>query len=197
MLKLIVAHCKNKGIGKNNMLPWHLSSDLKHFKALTVGKNNNSIIMGKNTWKSLNSNPLPNRKNIVVSTTMSNDNENYIIKRSLQEALAFSNKNNFDETWIIGGEKLYKYTINTFDINEIHITEILEDFDCDTFFPELPSNYSAESVTQWRNENNISYRQIIYKNKVKSGDFMYNILPNYAENNMWISKNKTNIKSRM
>ena len=53
MLKLIVAHCKNKGIGKSNMLPWHLSSDLKHFKALTVGKNNNSIIMGKNTWNSM------------------------------------------------------------------------------------------------------------------------------------------------
>jgi dihydrofolate reductase len=185
MLKLIVAHCKNKGIGKNNMLPWHLSSDLKHFKALTVGKTNNSIIMGKNTWKSLNSNPLPNRKNIVVSTTLNNDNENCIVKRSLQDAIAFSNKNNFDETWIIGGEKLYKSTINTVDINEIHITEILEDFDCDTFFPELPSNYSAESVTHWRNENNISYRQIIYKNKVKPGEFMYNILPNYADNNMW------------
>ena len=185
MLKLIVAHCKNKGIGKNNMLPWYLSSDLKHFKALTIGKNNNSIIMGKNTWKSLNNKPLSNRKNIVVSTTLNNDNEDCIVKKSLQEAVSFANKNKFDETWIIGGEKLYKSTINTFDINEIHITEILEDFDCDTFFPDVPSNYSTESVTQWRNENNISYRQIIYKNRVKPGDFMYNILPYYSKTTMW------------
>ena len=75
MLKLIVARCKNKGIGKNNIMPWYLKADLKRFQALTVGNKNNSIIMGKNTWKSLNKTPLPHRKNIVVSTTMKDINE--------------------------------------------------------------------------------------------------------------------------
>ena len=65
MLKLIVANCRNGGIGKNNMLPWNLKPDLNRFKTLTIGEKNNAIIMGKNTWKSIGSKPLKHRKNIV------------------------------------------------------------------------------------------------------------------------------------
>ena len=60
MLKLIVANCRNGGIGKNNMLPWNLKPDLNRFKKLTVGEKNNAIIMGKNTWESIGSKPFFN-----------------------------------------------------------------------------------------------------------------------------------------
>ena len=185
MLKLIVARCKNKGIGKNNIMPWYLKADLKRFQALTVGNKNNSIIMGKNTWKSLNKTPLPHRKNIVVSTTMKDITEKWIIKSSLDKAVTFSTKNKFDETWIIGGEKLYTATINTYDLNKIYVTEILEDFDCDTFFPAIPDNYYIYECSSWNIENDITYRYVCYKNKVKPGDFMYNILPYNAKYALW------------
>ena len=66
-VKLIVAYCKNRGIGFQNQLPWRLSADLKRFKELTIGNGNNAVIMGRNTWASLPSEykPLPKRENIV------------------------------------------------------------------------------------------------------------------------------------
>ena len=69
-MKLIVAFCKNRGIGLNNKMPWYLKSDLKRFKKLTIGKGNNAIIMGKNTWISLKCLSLPKRSNIILSSKM-------------------------------------------------------------------------------------------------------------------------------
>ena len=65
-MKLIVAICKNGGIGYKNKIPWHLKKDLQHFKKMTIGNNNNAVIMGNNTWKSLNNTPLPKRTNIIL-----------------------------------------------------------------------------------------------------------------------------------
>ena len=68
--KLIAAICKNRGIGKNNALPWHYSKDLKYFAKMTKGNGNNAVVMGNNTYKSIVNaigKPLPNRKNLVLS----------------------------------------------------------------------------------------------------------------------------------
>ena len=176
MLKLIVANCRNGGIGKNNMLPWNLKPDLIRFKMLTVGKNNNAIIMGKNTWESIGSKPLKQRKNIVVSTTME-ENDKCIVKPSLDKAVSFCNKNNFDESWIIGGQKLYESAIKTYDIDEIYMTEIYQDFDCDTFFPQIPDNYYIIYDTLWKQENEITYKYVTLKNKISSNYMFHNVLP--------------------
>ena len=61
-MKLIVAFSKNLGIGYKNKIPWNLKKDLKYFKNLTIGKGNNAIVMGKNTWKSLPVKSLPKRE---------------------------------------------------------------------------------------------------------------------------------------
>lgn len=176
MLKLIVANCRNGGIGKNNMLPWNLKPDLIRFKILTVGKNNNAIIMGKNTWESIGSKPLKQRKNIVVSTTME-ENDKCIVKPSLDKAVSFCNKNNFDESWIIGGQKLYESAMKTYDIDEIYMTEIYQDFDCDTFFPQIPDNYYIIYDTLWKQENEITYKYVTLKNKISSNYMFHNVLP--------------------
>ena len=60
----------NRGIGKNNNLPWKISDDLKRFSKLTKGNNNNAIIMGRNTWDSLPNKPLSQRDNLILSTTL-------------------------------------------------------------------------------------------------------------------------------
>ena len=176
MLKLIVANCRNGGIGKNNMLPWNLKPDLNRFKKLTVGEKNNAIIMGKNTWKSIGSKPLKHRKNIVVSTTME-ENDKCIVKPSLNKAISYCNKNNFDESWIIGRQKLYETAMKTYDIDEIYVTEIYEDFDCDTFFPCIPDNYYILYDTVWKQENEITYRYVTFKNKITSNYMLHNVLP--------------------
>ena len=66
-LSIIVAMSGNKAIGYHNTLPWHIPEDLAHFKALTTG---HSIIMGRRTFQSLPNGALPNRHNIVISTTL-------------------------------------------------------------------------------------------------------------------------------
>ena len=68
-VNIIVAYCKGNGIGKNNALPWYIPQDLKHFSKLTKGNNNNMVVMGRKTWDSLPFKPLPNRRNIVLTST--------------------------------------------------------------------------------------------------------------------------------
>ena len=81
MFNVIVSISKNKGIGINNKLPWKLNNDMVRFKNLTIGNNNNSIIMGYNTWKSINK-ILPNRHMYILSTTFKIDevHNNYEVK---------------------------------------------------------------------------------------------------------------------
>ena len=68
--KIIVAATRNFGIGYKNKLPWHIPEDLKHFSKTTIGNGNNAIIMGRNTWESIGSKPLPKRHNVIVSTKL-------------------------------------------------------------------------------------------------------------------------------
>lgn len=73
LVNVIVAYCKNGGIGINNTLPWKISSDLKKFKKMTLGNKNNAIVMGKNTWVSLRNKALPSRDNLILSTSLDID----------------------------------------------------------------------------------------------------------------------------
>jgi dihydrofolate reductase len=146
-LKMIVAMTKNMGIGYNNTLPWYIKNDLKNFSKLTKGNNNNAIIMGKNTWNSLPKKPLPNRTNIILSTTLNkdlNDYNNTIIVNNINELFSFLEHNNFDDIWIIGGEMIYKLFINHKYLKEIHTTLVLENYECDTFFPGIPLNFELD-----------------------------------------------------
>jgi dihydrofolate reductase len=148
LVNVIVAYCKNGGIGINNTLPWKISSDLKKFKKMTLGNKNNAIVMGKNTWVSLRNNALPMRDNLILSTSLDIyivEPSGYITKSFKNELLLkeFVNKKNYDELWIIGGENIYDLFINKtniFKINHIVVTFIDEDVECDKFFPKIDTN---------------------------------------------------------
>jgi dihydrofolate reductase len=164
-MNIIVAHCKNRGIGFKNKLPWELSADLERFKQLTIGNGNNAVIMGRNTWRSLPSRykPLPKRENIVLTTEIekpvfSDTNDTPIWMPSLKESIKYCKERHISQTWIIGGEFLYKTALNTVDIDNIYITHIDNDFRCDTFFPIVPSYFHVDSKTSWSEENDIKYR---------------------------------------
>lgn len=138
-LSILVAMAKNRVIGKDNALPWHLSADLKHFKAITMG---HPIIMGRKTYESIGR-PLPGRTNLIMTHQKGYQVAGAITVNSIDEALkacqASIDGNN--EVFLIGGAALYRQTLEA--CHRIYITEIQQDFDGDTFFPEF-------NKTEWQ-----------------------------------------------
>ena len=158
IVNIIVAHSKNNGIGKNNQLLWNIKSDMQKFKKLTTGNNNNAVIMGKNTYISLNNeNGLSNRDNLILSKSLVLDklHGKNIIKtfKTLDDINDFIKLKNYDEIWIIGGEQIYKLFLDNYkkeensiyNINKIIITYIDKEYDCDTYFPNLKNYAISES----------------------------------------------------
>lgn len=149
MIKLIVAHCKNRGIGYKNSIPWNHPADLRYFAKVTKGSGNNAIIMGANTYRSIGR-TLPNRHNIILSSTLKNPS--LTIFTSLEDALHSCKLLKMETIWIIGGEKVYKEVLEKNIVSEIHISVIKEDYECDAFFPELPNQYTL-TVTNKRTDS--------------------------------------------
>ena len=139
-INIIVAADLNNGIGLNNTLPWHNSEDLKWFSKRTKGNNNNAIIMGRNTWNSLPKTPLPNRDNLILSTTDVLNGDNYKSFNDETSLLEHCIKKKYEEICIIGGGKIYEYFINKPYISKIYISRIKSNYNCDTFFPNIPNN---------------------------------------------------------
>lgn len=141
---IVVAICKkNRGIGYKGNLPWKNSNDLKYFKNITTQRmdenKKNAVIMGKNTYDSLNGKILQNRINVCITSNTIND-DRIMVYRSFDEALYNLYIDPLVENiFVIGGETLYKTAINHKDCVEILINELENDVDCDTFFPEINS----------------------------------------------------------
>ncbi len=128
-ISLIVAVAEDRAIGDKGNLLWHLSSDLKRFKAITTG---HTIIMGRKTYDSLPNGALPNRRNIVISRQLKNlkDAEVY---SDIDEALKATSDE--DIVYILGGGEIYKKTFPRAD--ELHITLVHKSYpEADTRFPE-------------------------------------------------------------
>lgn len=126
-VSIIVAMSKNRVIGKDNDMPWHLSDDLKNFKKITINK---TIIMGRLTYDSIGK-PLPERNNIVLSRNLKNSK--VMVLDNLEEALNISR--NEEEVFIIGGADLYSQTINL--VNKLYLTSINYEIDGDKYFPKF------------------------------------------------------------
>ena len=129
MIIMIAAASENNALGKNNELVWHLPNDFKRFKSLTSG---NHIIMGRKTFESFPK-PLPNRTHIVISRQENYKPEGCIVVKNLAEAFAICPKN--EDLYIIGGGEIYKLALEFSD--KIEITRVHENFEADTFFPEI------------------------------------------------------------
>ena len=127
-IHLIWAQDENSGIGKKGKLPWHISEDLKNFKILTLGS---TIIMGRKTWESLPLRPLPERRNIVLSSKALSDVESYY---SVKECIKKLDSDDIEKIFVIGGSTVYQHFIHM--ANELHITMVDEmTEDIDTYFP--------------------------------------------------------------
>lgn len=150
---------QNRGIGKNNGLPWHLSADLKHFAATTKG---GTVIMGRKTWESLPEQyrPLKERLNIVVSRNDVQLPEGTLLAHSLDEALTLADPNR--KAFVIGGATLYAEAIRHSACNELLLTEIEGTFDCDAFFPEIPARFKRIQAIPGE-ENGIKFEFAVWK----------------------------------
>lgn len=134
MISLVAAMSSNRVIGKDQGLPWHLPEDLKFFKDTTKGK---VIVMGRKTYESLGK-PLPQRYNIVISRSLNVSGERLTTCSTLEEGLELAKKlapSWDEEICIIGGAEIYSQSLGVAD--RIYLTEIHQDFDGDTFFPEF------------------------------------------------------------
>ncbi len=127
IISLIAAMAKNRIIGKDNQMPWHLPADLGHFKAVTLGK---PIIMGRKTYESIGR-PLPGRKNIVMSRDKHYKLEGCETVTSLEDAIKLVD--DVEEIMIIGGGFLYTQCLPQAD--KLYLTFIDLDVEGDTQFP--------------------------------------------------------------
>lgn len=128
-ISLIVAMARNRAIGLNGQMPWHLPADLKHFRAVTMGS---PIIMGRKTFEAIGR-PLPGRRNIVISGSPQFQATGVEVFNQIETALATCES--ADQVFIVGGATLYEAFIDRADY--LFLTEIDQDFDGDTFFPEF------------------------------------------------------------
>ncbi|MFC0805967.1 dihydrofolate reductase [Ensifer sp. P24N7] len=131
----VVAVAANGVIGREGDLPWRLSTDLKRFKALTIGK---PVVMGRKTWASLGR-PLPGRPNIVISRNPDFEAPGAEVAPSLEVALTIARERaaavGADEICIIGGGEIYRQSIGMADV--LHVTEVQAEVDGDTRFPSI------------------------------------------------------------
>lgn len=128
MISFIVAMDRNRAIGLNNKLPWHLPGDLKFFKKTTMG---HAVLMGRKTYESIGK-PLPGRHNVVLTRDPNFKPEGVTVVHSAEEA---SRLFDGDEVYVIGGAEVFKLLLPWAD--RLIVTHIDHEFEADTFFPEL------------------------------------------------------------
>jgi len=159
-VSLIVAMAKNRVIGINNTLPWHLPADLKRFKALTMGHH---IVMGRKTFESIGK-PLPGRTSVVVTRNAAYSAPEVIAVNSLEAAISACGDDN--EIFVIGGAELYLQAIALAD--RIYLTEIDADIHGDAYFPEFKRSewleLSRETHSQLEPQP-LQYQFVVYHRK--------------------------------
>ena len=155
-VNIIVARCKNGGIGINNKLPWYFKEDLKYFSKITKGEGNNAIIMGRKTYESIGK-ELPNRLNIILSRI--NNYSNIKTFNTIELAIEFCKMKSIDNIFIIGGSQVYEEVLNKKLVHNIFITEIDKDYECDVFFPILDNNFVCTDFKKSDTNELITYKK--------------------------------------
>lgn len=118
---------RHRVIGVENRLPWHLPADMKHFRALTLGK---PVLMGRKTFDSIGK-PLPGRTNIVVTQDRHYQPAGVRVAHSIEDALTLAGDS--EEIMVIGGASFYKQLLPL--AHRVYLTEVHADFQGDAFFP--------------------------------------------------------------
>jgi dihydrofolate reductase / thymidylate synthase len=177
--KVIVACDLKNGIGKNNDIPWKLTKELKYFKKITTHTTTpllkNVVIMGRKTWDSIPQKfkPLQDRINIVITRTPDQFKDEEINNNDLFFCSSLANAKTLvmnimhsdkDNTFIIGGESIYRDALQNHSCSKIYYTEVCEKYECDTFFPILNEEFKLQSVSKFIQDNETYYRNLVFVN---------------------------------
>jgi dihydrofolate reductase len=156
-ISLIVAMASNRVIGANNALPWRLPSDLKRFKALTMGHH---IVMGRKTFESIGR-VLPGRTSVVVTRNPAWRADGVVVAGSLADAIATSPGDS--EIFVIGGEQIFREALAIADC--IQLTEIDQAFAGDVHFPALDDKDWRKVDAEEFSEAGLSGRFVTYERR--------------------------------
>lgn len=137
-ISIIAAIGKNRELGKDNKLLWHIPEDLKRFRKLTQG---HAVIMGRKTFESIGK-ALPNRINIIISKKRGWTPLGCLVADSIEKAIDIAKKSNIyhpssiinNEVFVIGGGQIYAQAISYVD--KLYLTVVEGTYDADTFFPD-------------------------------------------------------------
>ena len=129
---MVAAIAENNALGKDNDLLWHLPDDFKRFKQITSV---HYIIMGRKTFESFPK-PLPNRTHVIITRQKNYNPEGCIVVDSMEKAIEVCPKH--EDIFIIGGGEIYNLGMDFAD--SIELTRVHENFEADTFFPEIDKN---------------------------------------------------------
>jgi len=178
MFKMIVAHTKDRGIGFRGRLPWSLKDDMLRFKRLTIGDNNNAVVMGKNTWLSLSKRPLQKRDNLILSKSISFDykkhwckdldHNNVKVFPEIIDLKKYCRERGYDDIWIIGGENIYTQFMKDPELKYIYTTEIdhIPFTHCDAYFPDIPSWFKRYWTSKKVLNKNTSYLYSVFSRPI-------------------------------
>ena len=145
MVSIIVAMDERGAIGKDNSLPWRLSSDLKRFKELTMGHH---LIMGRKTFESIGK-PLPGRQTIIVTRNPHYQAADCLVARSVEEAVEIARRRGESEVFICGGAEVFRRSLNI--ARRIYLTQVHARVDADVLFPDWDRNRWLESTSSFFN----------------------------------------------
>lgn len=169
-MKFKIISCVNQNlfIGKNGDLLYHIQSDLKNFRSMTMG---GVIIMGRKTFESLpNSKPLDGRINVIITSneyySIDSQYDNVYIVHSIEDAIALCEALFYDrDCFVIGGETIYKSFLDSNMVDTLYITNVNDDAEGDAKFPNVFDNWRIfyQSYTQRQRSDEITYKFIIYK----------------------------------
>ena len=177
----IAAISSNRCIGKDNELPWHISADLQHFKNMTTKPNDGAIqgivIMGRKTFESMGSKPLPKRISFIITTQLDYaeqkglaDSEKAYVVHNLDDALtqaaSLAHGAYLDTIWVIGGERVFKEAMMYTDRIELtHVDTKITDGDA--FYPELPNEFAVarESEQMHDEKSELDFKFTTYRIK--------------------------------
>lgn len=157
-ISIIVAIAQNYAIGKDNDLLWHISDDLKRFKAIT---SSHTVIMGSKTYMSLPRRPLPNRRNIVLTGNPDFQCQGAELAHSVQQVLDMVKDDG--ECFVIGGGTVYNQFLP--HANRLYVTLVHKDFDADVFFPAINNEQfivEKESERKFDPSSQLEYTYIDY-----------------------------------
>ncbi|WP_288997325.1 dihydrofolate reductase [uncultured Psychrobacter sp.] len=177
----IAAISSNRCIGKDNELPWHISADLQHFKQMTTkatgGAVQGIVIMGRKTFESMGSKPLPKRVSFIISSQMDYAEKNGLVGKdnthvvhnlddALTQAASLAHGAHLDTIWVIGGERVFRDAFMYTD--RIELTHVdIEIPDGEAFYPELPSDFAVVEASESMHDekSGLDFRFVTYRKK--------------------------------